>query len=440
MEQQCQALTGKKVQCSRRAGFAVTHKDGRTGHYCTQHKKYEPPPQPKEVKSHRPPKVEKIVVARYEATVEITKTSIIPGWFLVDEWDVIWNGRSFGYLGRNIAEMIMDMLSLEDCWNFGAMNRENRGFFCDEAYWKRRYERHNKSVDWKDGEERSYRKRFYRNYHLIGFGFATLKNFTPDAVGVLKKITSVIYRKCLMCPNEFYVNMLNNELLLGNDPGTYLKTKKAIIDVWNNGHKVNPSLKHAKGGVARYITERLIKWFARTYHPYEDSQIVEITPYFVYEFFSQMPVFECVKPLIPDFKFVNATNFEFMNVFTPYEFESNDIDGKYARLDPDIHVMSDYDRGMLSLIALINHRCEAHWGIQIMKRKGRRFECPDDMDDCYCCGNSHVMFQVVKNLLEASVRKETFNDLLTAIELEDEIVENGGDGKRVTIKSLFRDL
>jgi len=434
MEQKCQALTGKGSQCSRKAVI---------GPYCTQHKKYVPPPLTSQMmknaeKAHKPPKIVKPILARYEASMEKIRVSVIPKWFMVDEWDTIWNSRSFSFLGKNIVEKIIDLLSPEDCLNFGSTCRENRRFSRDETYWKRRYEKYLKPRVWLDGEQQNYREKFYQNYIMLGYDLGVLKDFSADAIRVLKKVLVVIYRKCLMCPIDSYVEMLDRDLILAPKYANINRQHKAkIIDIWHHGKKENSLMKHSKAGLVNYITGRLMGWFRRTYEQNAESKIKEVAPYFIYEFFSHTPVFECVKPLISEFNY----DFEryFGVTFIPYQFESNDIDGKYANLDPNTDTMTDYDRGLLAIMAIVENFCEPHWGMQIMKRKGRRFECLDDMEDCYCCGDSHVVFQVMKNLLEASPRKETFDDLLTAIELEDMIVEDDGDGKPVTIKSLYRD-
>ena len=80
--------------------------------------------------------------------------------------------------------------------------------------------------------------------------------------------------------------------------------------------------------------------------------------------------------------------------------------------------INDYFRGLFALNSHLLEVCEPRYSVEIMKARGRTYDCIDYCYPCYSCGFLDPNDQVLQNVLESSDRMETFDDLLKAMKIE----------------------
>ena len=416
MDIRCQATTLQGKQCTRKP----TH-----GAHCTQHKNIK-------LEKFECPDGKKVAVQNviYEAIIEKEKVCFVPGWFLIET-------TPFKILKKDIIRKIMDFLFPEDCLNFGLTCKENKSFFYDEDYWKFRNSRylgnHNVSKDCNRKLAFFYNKRFTKEVLEEASKTEKLElKFSHSVVCLLNGILIPYMKRCLFCPLEEYSDMLEKELpeYVFEDEVPF---RKKVIEMWNQSQrKHTPIIKFVNFLIA----------FLRTHYKAENRRTVNVTEYNIYYFIFRFCDFKnddkhhipyfitYLKSKIPAFCY----GYEFRNaagrpVFSDRDYAENGILQDLKNME-----MNDYHRGLIAIGEFLEEvffKDSEDLAKHIMVQKKRSFFCLDDEYPCYGCGKLSVGCQVMRNILEVSPKRETFNDLMIAIQFANEIT---GDN---TIEKCF---
>jgi hypothetical protein len=410
MDIRCQATTLQGKQCTRKP----TH-----GAHCTQHKNIK-------LEKFECPNGKKVVVQNiiYEAIVEKEKVCFVLGSFLIET-------KPFKILKRDIVRKIMDFLSSDDCLNFGLTCKENKEFFYDEDYWKFRNSKylgnHNVSKDSNRKLAFFYNKWFTKEALEKAAKTGMLElNFSHSVVCLLNGILIPYAKRCLFCPLEEYPDMLKKEL-----PNYVFEDRlpfcEKVLEMWDTSQrKHTPIIKFVNFLIA----------FLRTEYTSKKRRTVNVTEYNIYYFIFRfcdfgknddkhhIPYFiTYLKSKIPAFCY----GYEFRNaagrpVLSDRDYAENGILRDLKNME-----MNDYHIGLIAIgefLEKVFFKDSEDLAKHIMVQKKRSFFCLDDEYPCYGCGKLSVGCQVMRNILEVSPKRETFNDLMIAIQFANEIVGN----------------